>query len=191
MSKHDTSYIVADEPKATPPGIRTFATGANRNQDKSKHDFDGFLSPLFLEAFGTYMHFNRLLDDGSVRDSDNWQKGIPLDVYRKSGWRHWLDVVRVMQGYSIGENLIWAACGLVFNLQGIIVESIKKNPGLLDACLADMERKRNLRWDREKLAKEALTASAERTVPRFAVGMSDNPRGWEPLTRMGHGGDGE
>ncbi len=119
--------------------IRTFETGANRDQDTSKLDYDGFISPLALEAFGTYMNFNRSLADGTQRDSDNWQKGIPLDVYRKSMWRHFFDVWRVMRGYSIQENLIWALCGLMFNIQGILHETLKANPEMLDHALSEME----------------------------------------------------
>jgi hypothetical protein len=122
--------------------VRVFATGANRNADHGKLDYDGFLSPLALEAFATYMHFNRLLPDGSLRDSDNWQKGIPEPVYRKSMWRHFIDVWRALRGYPIKENIVWALCGLLFNVQGILHERLKADPALLDRSLAEMEVRR-------------------------------------------------
>ena len=52
--------------------MRTFDTGATRDTDSDKLDFDGFLSPLALEAFAEYMHRHRQVADGSLRASDNW-----------------------------------------------------------------------------------------------------------------------
>jgi hypothetical protein len=124
------------------PAPRQFSSGANRDTAEGKHDFDGFFSPLMFEAFGTYMDYNRQLPDGSIRDSDNWQLGIPLDVYRKSLWRHWFDVWRFLRGYKIKENIIWACMGCIFNLQGIVHELLKEKPELLDECRAQMERER-------------------------------------------------
>jgi len=51
--------------------MRTFKTGATRNDDTGKLDFEGFLSPIALEKFAEYMHKNRIQADGNVRDSDN------------------------------------------------------------------------------------------------------------------------
>src|SRR5262245_10789194 len=99
---------------ATEAVLRQFDTGANRDTDKGKYDYDGFLSPLAIEAFGAYMHFNRSIADGTFRDADNWQRGIPQDVYRKSLWRHWFDSWRALRGYPIKENVVWALCGVLF-----------------------------------------------------------------------------
>ena len=71
--------------------MRYFETGATRNTDATSHDFEGFISPLVISRFGEYMHSHRQQADGKLRDSDNWQKGIPQDSYMKSGWRHFLD----------------------------------------------------------------------------------------------------
>ena len=68
--------------------VRTFDTGATRDTDDGKLDYEGFISPLVLERFARYMHTHRLQPDGTLRDSDNWQKGIPRDQYIKSAWRH-------------------------------------------------------------------------------------------------------
>ena len=43
-----------------------------------------------LERYAEYMNDARVQADGSLRDSDNWQKGMPLSAYMKSGWRHFL-----------------------------------------------------------------------------------------------------
>ena len=39
--------------------MRKFETGATRNLDDGKFDFDGFLSPLTLKRFAEYMHKHR------------------------------------------------------------------------------------------------------------------------------------
>lgn len=135
--------------------VRTFATGANRHVDTGKFDFDGFLSPLAMDAFATYMHFNRNLPDGSVRDSDNWQRGIPMDVYRKSMWRHFYDSWRVLRGYTIKENIIWALCGILFNVQGMLHELIKSDSDLVENCREHMEAERAKAWAKLKIKRAA------------------------------------
>jgi len=103
--------------------IRTFSTGANRDVDNGKLDYEGFLSPTVLKRFSEYMHKNRFLRDGSMRDSDNWQKGIPLNVYMKSMMRHfmsiWLD--HRLGGYAQEEEL----CALMFNVMGYLHQRLK------------------------------------------------------------------
>lgn len=115
--------------------IRTFETGATRDTAEGKHDYEGFLSPLVIEAYGTYMDFNRHLPDGSLRASDNWQNGIPRPVYIKSGWRHFIDWWREHRGLASHEGLIWALCGLLFNVNGYLHEYLKANPAALRAAL--------------------------------------------------------
>lgn len=123
--------------------VRSFDTGATRGVESSKLDFEGFLSPLVVEAFGTFMHYNRHLPDGSYRASDNWQKGIPKNSYMKSGWRHFLDWWKAHRGLSINENIVWAICGVIFNSQGYLHELLKAHPNLLQESLKHMEFKRN------------------------------------------------
>jgi hypothetical protein len=105
------------------PVVRVFATGANRDMDNGKLDYEGFLSPTVLRRFAEYMHKNRFLKDGSMRDSDNWQKGIPLKVYMKSMLRHfmscWLD--HRLGGYAQEEELV----ALMFNVMGYLHERLK------------------------------------------------------------------
>lgn len=121
-------------------GTETFATGATRQSDVDKVDYEGFLSPFALEAFGRYMHFNRELEDGSQRASDNWQQGIPQHRYMKSLWRHVLDVWHWHRATSrCKETIVWALCGVIFNAQGYLHELLKNNPGLLSAS-EEMER---------------------------------------------------
>jgi hypothetical protein len=107
-------------------GMRQFETGATRNLDHNKLDYEGFLSPLALKAYAEYMHKNRLQADGKLRDSDNWQKGIPITAYMKSMWRHFFDVWSNHRGVETHENQIDNLCGMMFNVQGMLHEEIKK-----------------------------------------------------------------
>ena len=74
--------------------VRTFSTGATRDTDKDKIDYEGFMHPLCIEAYGKYMNKHRVQTDGNLRDSDNWQKLFGdehFNVCMKSGWRHFFD----------------------------------------------------------------------------------------------------
>ena len=105
--------------------MRQFKTGATRNDDENKLDFEGFLSPLVLHRFAEYMHKHRIQSDGKLRSSDNWQKGIPKDTYMKSAWRHFHDWWMFHRGYKGRENLEDALCALIFNTQGYLHEILK------------------------------------------------------------------
>jgi hypothetical protein len=112
--------------------MQKFDTGAIRNTDTNKYDFEGFLSPIVLERFGEYMHKHRHMKDGSMRDSDNWQKGIPRTKYIKSLVRHTFDLWRAWRGYPVidkdsGERVgvVEIACAVLFNVMGFIHESLK------------------------------------------------------------------
>lgn len=113
-----------------PRPAQEFSTGATRDTDDDKPDYEGFLSPLVIERFGQYMHKHRVQSDGKLRDSDNWQKGIPKDKYMKSHWRHFFDAwslhrfpdqeIRSKEGEVIGIED--ALCGDIFNAQGHLHE---------------------------------------------------------------------
>lgn len=103
--------------------MRVFETGATRNSDVNKLDFEGFLSPLVLERYAQYMNKNRLQSDGSYRDSDNWMLGIPIPQYMKSLWRHFF---AVWKGHRAGEINQEDVCGVIFNSMGILYELLKK-----------------------------------------------------------------
>jgi len=118
-----------DAPTQVPsPVFRTFETGATRDLDDSKLDFEGFLSPLVLDAYAQYMHRKRKMADGSLRDSDNWQKGIPTDAYMKSGFRHVMDWWKHHRGLEdmTVEDLEDTLCALLFNVQGYLFEVLKE-----------------------------------------------------------------
>ncbi|GAA5075600.1 hypothetical protein [Lysobacter panacisoli] len=105
--------------------VRTFDSGATRNLDAGKLDFEGFLSPLVLERYAQYMHKHREQADGTLRDSDNWQKGIPLPVYMKSGWRHFFDWWKEHRGLDTEAGIEDTLCALLFNISGYLHEYLK------------------------------------------------------------------
>lgn len=103
--------------------MRTFETGATRDDDQFKLDYEGFLSPQALESFAAYMHKHRLQADGQMRASDNWQKGMPRDAYMKSMWRHFMDVWRLHRDPNAADcDREEALCAVLFNVQGYLHE---------------------------------------------------------------------
>lgn len=105
--------------------IRRFTTGATRDTAQDKLDFEGFLCPFVLERYAQYMHKNRKMADGSLRDSDNWQKGIPKDVYMKSMTRHFMEVWREYRSATCQEVSSETLCALLFNVMGMLHEVLK------------------------------------------------------------------
>jgi len=106
--------------------MRTFETGATRQADDGKLDYEGFLSPLVLRRYAEYLHKHRFQADGKLRDSDNWQKGIPFPVYMKSAWRHFFDFWLGHRGYVASEDIEEAICGTIFNSSGYLHEYLKE-----------------------------------------------------------------
>jgi len=115
--------------------MRTFNSGATRDSDEMKLDYDGFLSPLVLRRYAEYLNKHRVQADGKLRDSDNWQKGIPLKVYMKSLWRHFMDIWTFHRGIwktgtpgsSTREKREEAICAVIFNASGYLHELLKQS----------------------------------------------------------------
>lgn len=98
--------------------IRKFKTGATRDTDIGKLDFEAFLSPLVIERYAQYMNKNRLQKDGTVRDGDNWQKHFGENHYAvcmKSLWRHFMDMWMFHRGLKGRETMEDAIMGVLFN----------------------------------------------------------------------------
>ena len=106
--------------------IRTFKTGATRNLEGEKLDYEAFLSSTALKRFATYMHKNRHLEDGTLRDGDNWKKGFPIESFMKSGWRHFFTWWDNHRNPTTDEEIEEALCGLMFNTMGYLREYLKK-----------------------------------------------------------------
>lgn len=109
--------------------MREFDTGATRDTDIGKLDYEGFLSPIVLERYAQYLHKHRIQADGKLRDSDNWQKGIPIKTYMKSKWRHFMDTwMNYRLGMSVGDTGILedSLCAELFNTMGFLYEILKE-----------------------------------------------------------------
>jgi hypothetical protein len=126
-----------DEPVIEDNGsVRTFSTGATRDTAEGKIDPEGFLDPLVVAAFSEYMDRHRVQRDGSLRDSDNWQRGFPRAAIIKSMWRHFLDLWLLHRGHaprSADHLTLYSsrgieavrqeiACALLFNVQAYLRE---------------------------------------------------------------------
>lgn len=105
--------------------MRKFDTGATRDSDENKPDYEGFLSPLVLVRYGEYMMKHQVQADGDLRSSDNWQHGIPKDAYMKSMLRHVMDLWLFHRGHAGRETLEDALCAILFNAMGYLHEELK------------------------------------------------------------------
>jgi uncharacterized protein YfbU (UPF0304 family) len=106
--------------------IRTFETGATRDSDDNKLDFEGFLSPAVIQRYAEYMHRHRIQPNGELRDSDNWQKGIPIPQYMKSLYRHFMTIWTDHRKGTLAKSEE-EICAVIFNAMGILHEVIKQN----------------------------------------------------------------
>jgi hypothetical protein len=106
--------------------MRNFDTGATRDTDEGKLDYEGFLSPAVLKRYAEYMHKCRVQADGKLRDADNWQKGIPQEAYKKSLHRHYMDQWLYFRGETIDDDIEEVLCAIMFNVQGLMFELLKE-----------------------------------------------------------------
>lgn len=106
---------------------RHFPSGAYRDSEDGKLDYEGFLSPLVIERYAQYMDRHRIQSDGVLRAADNWQAGIPRAAYMKSGWRHFFDWWKEHRGRPSRDGLEDALCGLIFNACGYLYEVLRES----------------------------------------------------------------
>lgn len=119
------------QPQKTLPKIRQFDSGATRDIDIGKLDYEGFFSPLVLQRYAQYLHKHRIQSDGQLRDADNWQKGIPIVEYMKSKARHFMSTWLIHRGIKLYEkgdlvDLEESLCAELFNTMGYLFEILKK-----------------------------------------------------------------
>ena len=129
---------------------RQFSSGAMRNSDEGKIDYEAFLSPTVLKAYGKYMHKNRKMEDGTLREGDDWQKGIPCKEYMKSMWRHFLDVWSNHRGIKTEEDEITNLCGVLFNAMGMLHDKLKNPPKEYNAPDNDKDKSEKLKNENYK-----------------------------------------
>lgn len=111
---------------------REFLGGSTRNSSDGKLDYEGFNSPIVDWRYAQYMHSHRIMEDGSMRDSDNWQIGgkdweaeLPKSMYR-----HFMDYRLLERGYKVTENgksidMEDVLCGIIFNCKAKLHEMLK------------------------------------------------------------------
>lgn len=109
--------------------VEAFATGATRESDTDKLDYEGFLDPAVLRRYAEYMHRHRKQADGTMRGSDNWQAGMPRGRYIKSLLRHVFELWLWWRGSPIeqrterdSQNVEEVLCAVIFNAQGLMRE---------------------------------------------------------------------
>ena len=83
--------------------IRKFESGASRNSNSGKFEYYKFINPINEFSFAKYMHSKRYLDNGELRDSDDWQKGIPQDSLLDSLTRHIKELELLHMGYIVAH----------------------------------------------------------------------------------------
>ena len=114
--------------------LRNFDTGAIRDNDDSKINYQGALSPLVLEAYGAYIQKHSLLPDGTRRNNKNWQNLFGTheehrQVCIESAWRHFIDLLMEHDGYDSRDGLDEAIGGLLFNIQAYWFSVLKERKG--------------------------------------------------------------
>ena len=109
--------------------MREFESGATRDDDETKPDYEGYLSEYALPEYAAYMLKHQKQADGETRPSDNWKKGLPIKEYLKSLWRHHITLwVEFKKPHGNREIIIEACCAIMFNIQGFLHEFIKPKP---------------------------------------------------------------
>lgn len=139
MAEHRETII---ETARRQDAVREFATGATRDVDTGKNDFEAFLSPSVIAAYAGYMNACRMTATGR-RDGDNWQKGIPLDTYMKSNWRHFFSLWAAHRRQPTKDPIIISCLAVMFNTMGYLHEYMKAHPGQADAALKWFEEARS------------------------------------------------
>jgi len=146
--------------------LQQFKTGATRSADQHKFDYEGFFNPEVLYRYATYMHEHRKQPDGNVRDSDNWQKGIPLTNYIKSLVRHVIDLWRLHRGYKVinpdtnqPHTVDELCCAIMFNSMGYLKEHV--SPAIPPKSLSHAAKKRtkSRRWRGKSISGQISHAS--------------------------------
>jgi hypothetical protein len=120
------------------PAGRYFESGSYRDTDETKNDYEGFIDPNVLVAYGDYMAKHRMQSDGHMRESDNWQSGIPMREYVKSALRHALDLWLHHRTENSRDGIDEALGGLLFNVMGYWSELLKHRRQVQAICAPDL-----------------------------------------------------
>ena len=113
--------------------IRQFDSGATRDTVEGKLSYVKALSPIVLQRYVQYLDIHRKQSDGSMRDFDNWKKGLPKEAYLDGLGRHFIAVWLLEHGFPASDNhgpvtLEDSLCGIIFNAMGRLHELLKEKP---------------------------------------------------------------
>lgn len=144
---HDYIRRMMDESPTPQEGkIIQYESGATREDDDDKLDIEGFLSPLVIEAYCQYMHFNRDLPDGSKRSGSDWQNGIPFNRLMRSMWRHFKDCWLEHRLWPTKDGRVFNLCALLFNTMAYLHQVLERDPNALDKAMQDAKKRREKAW---------------------------------------------
>jgi len=101
---------------------RVFETGAMRDSDNDKEDYIESISWIALQRYCKYMKTQE-----SKYGRGNWKKGIPIEEYEKSLFRHIQKYIANKYDNANLEPEIDHLSAALFNLQGLIHEIEKLN----------------------------------------------------------------
>lgn len=82
--------------------MRTFKTGATRDDDFGKLEYSNYIHPLCDFSYARYMKTKQIID-GEYREWDNRQKGIPKDSLLASLVRHTEILKLLYKWYEVYE----------------------------------------------------------------------------------------
>jgi hypothetical protein len=134
--ENNTLTIQTDEVLANPvitredTEIRTFDSGATRDTTEGKLSYVKALSSIVLQRYVQYLDKHRLQPDGSMREFNNWKKGIPEDTYFDSLGRHFVAAWLLKEGFPAEDNhgpvnIEDSLCAIIFNSMGWLHEILK------------------------------------------------------------------
>ena len=112
--------------------VRQWKTGANRDIAEDKLEVARFLSPLVIQRYCEYMHKNRFLKNGDVREPDNWKNLFGEEheqVCLDSLARHFLDLWLETEGGKGREEKQDTLCAIMFNSMAILYKILKEENG--------------------------------------------------------------
>ena len=138
------------------------------SNSEGKLDYEGFLSPLVLRRYAEYMHQHREQADGKLQASDNWQKGIPLNAYMKSLWRHFMVLWTLHRGSieGVGDRED-ACCTVIFNASGYLHELLDQRRAIE---LVDYKPKGLSPWGKPPLGPDTLIPVRGKIIESEMIG---------------------
>ena len=107
--------------------VRRFESGATRSGGV-KLEYTRFFDARVNKRLAEYMHKHREQADGTLREPDNWKKGIDKESYVASLARHEKDTELWLQGYpeEMTETIEDSLLAIMFNAHGMLYEILKE-----------------------------------------------------------------